>query len=97
MQNGSVVSCSGVTGSSLTLSVSSIPASCTGSCAPTSGTLTVTPALVSCDELEWLKFTPVNLSAADGTAIAVAVAAVWIIAWVWRALARTLNIDGERD
>lgn len=42
----------------------------------------------------WL-VSPLNLSAADGLTLSVAILGVWAIAWGIRALARALNTDGE--
>lgn len=41
-----------------------------------------------------LSLPPLQLDAAEGAAIAGAVLAVWAVGWCFRALIRTLNIDG---
>lgn len=42
----------------------------------------------------WLD-SPLNLSVEDGSQIAGAILAVWAIAWVARAIVRSLDVDGE--
>jgi hypothetical protein len=97
LQNGSVVSCSGTSGTTLTLGVSTIPAGCTGTCTPTTGTLQITPSVIACDQTDWLRFNPLSLSAADGLLIATAVVGLWLAAWAIKAAARALRTDGERE
>jgi hypothetical protein len=53
--------------------------------------LSMTYAGPSCDELEWLGYSPFGLSATDGGLMAAAIAGVWLAAWGWKAVARTLN------
>jgi hypothetical protein len=52
--------------------------------------LQVTYAGPPCDELEWMAYNPVGLSAADGSLIAAAVAGVWCAAWAWKYIYRTV-------
>lgn len=96
LQNGSVISCSASSASALTLGVSTIPAGCSGSCTPTTGTLTVSPSYLTCDQTDWLQWKPLSLSSADGLAISGAVIALWLLAWAIKAARAALNTDGER-
>lgn len=90
-----VVSCTSSSATSLVLSVSTIPAGCSGTCSPTVGSVTITPTLRACDETDWLSYYPLSLSVADGLIVSGAIASVWIIAWVWRSLVAALGSDGE--
>lgn len=38
---------------------------------------------------------PFNLSLEEGAVIAGAILAVWVVAWGFRVLIRTLNVDGD--
>jgi len=58
--------------------------------APCSGYVVLTPA-----EYAHVAANPFNLSIADGASVAGAVASVWLIAWVSRALVRALGSDGD--
>lgn len=51
----------------------------------------------TCDELQWLTYTPFSLSATDGALLATAVAGVWLAAWGWRAVIRTLAAGDSPD
>ena len=57
---------------------------------PCTTLLLLTPA-----EYTALAFNPFVLSVEDGLLISGAIAAVWVAAWCWRALALTLQSDGE--
>ena len=61
---------------------------------PASGECTGLVALTA-SEFQHLNHNPFNLSNEDGILIAAAVSAVWIAAWCWKALIRTLNSDGD--
>jgi len=58
--------------------------------APCSGYVVLTPA-----EYAHLAANPFNLSYQDGATVAGAVASVWLLAWVFRALVRALGSDGD--
>jgi len=52
--------------------------------------------VLSADEFANWQNNPLNLSAADGLTVSVAIVGVWAAAFGWRALVRTLNNnDGE--
>lgn len=57
---------------------------------PCTGLVVLTPA-----EYAHVSSNPFNLSNEDGVLIAGAVATVWIAAWCFKALIRTLNSDGD--
>ena len=57
---------------------------------PCTTLLALTPA-----EYSALALSPLNLDAADGMALSVAILSVWGIAYGFRALGRALNTDGE--
>lgn len=50
-----------------------------------------------CDELQWLTYSPFGLSATDGALMATAIAGVWLAAWGWKAVTRTLNAGDRED
>ena len=57
---------------------------------PCSGYVVLTPA-----EYAHLAANPFNLSIQDGVTVSGAVASVWLLAWVARALVRALGSDGD--
>lgn len=79
--------CSGVTGSSLTIQ------RVRNGGTPQSQAVTYTGP--SCDPLDYLTASPFSLSAADGGLVAAAVAGVWMAAWAWKAIYRTLGGGSE--
>lgn len=86
----SVYSCTGVSGGALQFSVSTL--TCTGgSCSTATGTASVTPGLVACDETAWLAYYPLGLSASDGALVAAAISLVWMTAAGWRYLRSVLR------
>lgn len=54
----------------------------------------VTVSFSSCETTDWAAYYPFGLTVSDGLLVGGAVATVWIGAFVWKALRRTL---GERD
>jgi hypothetical protein len=88
----SVYSCTGVTGGALNFSVSTL--TCSGSsCTTSTGTASVTPGLVACDQSDWLQYYPLGLSATDGALVASAITLVWMSAAGWRYLRSVLRGD----
>lgn len=91
----SVVSCSASSGASLSLAITTVPATCSGACTGTSGTLSVTPAWQSCDETAWLQYYPLSMSASDGALIAAAIVGLWLVAAVWNYVRLPLSDRGD--
>lgn len=90
-QGASVYSCTASSSSTLSLSVSTVPVGCSGTCSLSVGSAVVTPSLQSCDELTWLAYYPLSLSASDGALVGGAIVGVWLIAFAWRSVRASLG------
>lgn len=81
-----VVTCSGESGGVLSLSKSF-----DGS---TGSPFTLAPSYSECVQSDWLTYTPFSLSAANGGALAGAICALWLAAWGYRMVRKTIS---DRD